>query len=527
MTQLESKPTRAQGALRLTDGVTAAKGPGAHSSVIEEMFLSPRVIDRRGFAEYAQALRELIEDASNEAASLKSSHADVQGLREAIERSAKDLRTQLETTLKIIPKLNDGSTRVEQLLAEARERASHASETEQRIESLSQSRTKEIRLELDEALGALMARAGATGETVEQAGAAAVERLEARLTELLTKVESATSKATNIAETAARALSADVQAGATELTNLAKQATARVRETEAAIEARLTDAESRAERLDATLRGAAEGAAERAAEALCRLDERVTAARNDLNGAPAAASDRVSALASEAETRLSAMSTRAETTVETMDRAIDGLIAKAEQAEPLQRLDELRSLVARAEDAADASEEASLASMMARVKTTTESLDSTLERLDQASEVATNARRKLTDTVISSARALDELEARNEKVKAKLAESESLGRSAEERGAQVEAMLLETSAQASAMHEKQSGLGAALRETLELADRADEALEARSRELKELIEAPTAELGRQVEEAGAWLTALIERAVVEGDRLEKFTKKRS
>ncbi|MEL7473507.1 MAG: hypothetical protein AAGK04_09335 [Planctomycetota bacterium] len=462
MTQVQAQPDR-------RSRTAASTAPGA--TIADDLLLTPRVIDARGFAEYASALRSLIEEAAEESGTLRTTREEVASLREAIAASAGKLREQLEATLRVIPKLDEGATRVERTLDRSSERAERAAALEARLDTFASEQT----------------------ETIEAALQSGVARLDTHLDELLER-----------ARTESIAVTARVQSGATELTALATQAAERARSAGAEIEQRVDRAGATCERLERTLQSASEQAAERAANVLCELDERLTRVRDDLRREGDEAETRVQVSIAGAETRAAAITTRVETA-----------ISEAKGLRVLERIESLDALLQRADQACLSDAEGSLAQRLEQASGAGDAMVTALGRVEEAVNVATNARRKLTDAIITSAKSIDKLETRQRELDEGLSRVQVDGLEAETRAAALETRLNDAAARGAELCERHATLHDALRETLDLADRADTALASR-----------TAELDAALRDPQARLEALVERAERAADRLEKLQKKR-
>lgn len=84
------------------------------TSTGEEIFLTPRVLDRRAFEDYSQSLQRLIKDASGEGQTLSRTAADVRVLRDQIASAAQDAQKRLDAATRLLAsvelKLDGGPT---------------------------------------------------------------------------------------------------------------------------------------------------------------------------------------------------------------------------------------------------------------------------------------------------------------------------------------------------------------------------------------------------------------------------------
>ena len=77
-----------------------ATPPAPASQTIEEVFLTPRVLDRRAFEDYAESLKRLIKDATGEGQSLSRTAADVRVLRDQLAAATAEAQRRLDATVR-------------------------------------------------------------------------------------------------------------------------------------------------------------------------------------------------------------------------------------------------------------------------------------------------------------------------------------------------------------------------------------------------------------------------------------------
>ncbi|MCA9287221.1 MAG: hypothetical protein KDA05_01470 [Phycisphaerales bacterium] len=75
------------------------------SETIEEVFLTPRVLDGRAFEDYSASLTRLIKDASAEGQTLSRTAADVRVLKEQLGEAAGEAQRRLDTAMKVVAAL--------------------------------------------------------------------------------------------------------------------------------------------------------------------------------------------------------------------------------------------------------------------------------------------------------------------------------------------------------------------------------------------------------------------------------------
>ncbi len=72
------------------------------SAAAEEIFLTPRVLDRRAFEDYSESLKRLIKDASGEGQTLSRTASDVRALRDQLASAAHDAQKRLEAATRLL-----------------------------------------------------------------------------------------------------------------------------------------------------------------------------------------------------------------------------------------------------------------------------------------------------------------------------------------------------------------------------------------------------------------------------------------
>lgn len=94
-------------------GVAARTLPGPEKT-LSEVFVSPRVVDRRTFEEYSLTLQQLIREASGHGRTLEVTSTEVRTLRETVQTLTRDLQVRLDAAGKVLPSLEQRIARAEQ-----------------------------------------------------------------------------------------------------------------------------------------------------------------------------------------------------------------------------------------------------------------------------------------------------------------------------------------------------------------------------------------------------------------------------
>jgi|GEM_PF-4854607 len=155
---------------------------------IDEVFLSPRILDRRAFDEYAHSLREIIKDASGEGQSLRNATTGVEQLRDGLRDATGELAKRLESAVKVLPTLEQHVKTAERLRQEVINPSLIADELRATIDKLLDEKSNEIQVRVnaivDQACGTLdehAARARRQSEELHSRSADALLRAQALL----------------------------------------------------------------------------------------------------------------------------------------------------------------------------------------------------------------------------------------------------------------------------------------------------------------------------------------------------------
>ena len=87
--------------------------PGPETA-LSEVFVSPRVVDRKTFEEYSLTLQQLIREASGHGRTLETTSLEVRTLRDNVQTLTRDLQSRVESATKLVPSLEQRIARAEQ-----------------------------------------------------------------------------------------------------------------------------------------------------------------------------------------------------------------------------------------------------------------------------------------------------------------------------------------------------------------------------------------------------------------------------
>lgn len=373
----ESIDTRGVGMEAAEAGVTAARttatlDAGATEAVLREVFLAPRVVDRRALEDYSATLKQLIREAAGTGSTLSTTASEAARAQAAAREAAKELHTRLELAAKIMPPLGERITRAEQLAALATEPARLAEQLKERlagllaqkvaeVEALAQGavareleRLEERRKEIAAAEAALDGRVGEVmglitaheqriAETLERHAESMLQKISAREQQMLLTIDHAEAGALErVAAREARALDTLV----TEQGRLAEQQAtiaAACGEMERTAQTRVRELEDKA----TLIKENAELDVERAAR---KLGERVTAGERQQSALlryEKELQDRVNMVFRSAEERLAPLRELCDRDLREIDKRLRRVRLEAEAASGpgLKRVEELCAAV--------------------------------------------------------------------------------------------------------------------------------------------------------------------------------------
>ncbi|TVQ60477.1 MAG: hypothetical protein EA378_11410 [Phycisphaerales bacterium] len=346
--------------------------PGeAGDAVIEEVFLAPRVLDRRAFEQYAEELKGLIRSASAEQHALAGAAGGIGELRESLREGTGLLQKKIEAAAKLLPGLDERLRAAEALLSKATDQASLAETIERRIEA------------------AVTARV----EGLEQRLSATVERLEARALAAEAKLEAATARLEQLGEEAATTAARSAEAATGPVIARAEAAAATLEQKVASTERKAGDLQDRFESQGDAALASLEATGQAVASRLADLH-----AEAEMAGAALEArAERVSAMANGAELE-----------------AVRGLLERAER------------LVGRPLDDDSGEEPApgSLLAILSELESAGAMSDRRASELASLAEQGERVRALLVDAVTGSAESVDAIERRQEALMRRVREVE-------------------------------------------------------------------------------------------------------
>ena len=163
--------------------------------VVNGVFLSPRVVDRRAYGELAGELRDLVRGAAGERSAITSALDQAGRATQELRRQEQAQQGNIELAARALKAMDERAARIERLLAEATEQSRVFEKLEQHAGNL-----------IDEKIGVLEARLGAVTSGATAQAEALEERVRRASRELEQRIENTRRDAQTIAGPASVAL---------------------------------------------------------------------------------------------------------------------------------------------------------------------------------------------------------------------------------------------------------------------------------------------------------------------------------
>ncbi|MDX2148962.1 MAG: hypothetical protein SFZ23_15715 [Planctomycetota bacterium] len=354
--------------------------------MVDDVIITPRVLDARAFADHAAALTELIQAAAGEGQSLQATFGEVRQSHDQLQQAARDAQQRLELAARVLPALEQRVSKAGEILAQA-----SAELTIDRSKALDAYRT-EITAKRREGVDEL-GRASSEGvRQVDASARQALETIEKLMSEGLAQLREALERGDESVETLVQDAGARlfqlVQDGLSQVRREGEHGQTRLRETTDELVAAAQE----------SLRDASARTGEDAAANEHRLREAGQDAISRVNDAASRAHDVAELLESTLP--------RAEVASEQIERWLSS--GAGEKLESLLREGEslMRSCEASEGDASP------LARLLARGRRLTLEVNASATRIAELAPVAERVRQVLGDSIASGAMRVDELEGR-------------------------------------------------------------------------------------------------------------------
>ena len=130
----------------------------------DEIFLSPRVVDRQAFHEFSQTLKEMIDQAANGADVLRSAAADADRSRESLRDSMASQQAKLDLAGKAIATIDSRTDQTRRLIDGANSAVSKIDEIRVKADALIEDRIARLAARIDEVMRSAEAKIAAIDE---------------------------------------------------------------------------------------------------------------------------------------------------------------------------------------------------------------------------------------------------------------------------------------------------------------------------------------------------------------------------
>jgi len=301
--------------------------------MLDTIFLSPRVVDQRGFEELADSLRGLARDAAAQNRTLLTTTADVDRLSDSLRQATHELHTRLETAARLMPTLEARVQKAEGLIDQT------GSQLDDRLREIKAVASDDFKLDRERIAERVRAEvtsvvAKLIEEQIRDGRRRLAESGAAELARVRGELETMTSQATRLREGVARAAEDAARATLERVTNEAASLLERVDQSRGALGAALGAANDRAASIfEQTSQRLADLASDTLAdctkltkEATCAAETALARTREIAQGVDRscdAAELRLSSIADREAERVQACSDRAEAAAE-VAKAIEG-----------------------------------------------------------------------------------------------------------------------------------------------------------------------------------------------------------
>ncbi len=208
-------PQGAESAFQVPSGALAPPVSGAGTGLpfsfpsgqgaIEDVFLTPRVLDQSAFTRYSETLKTLIREASGSGESLQTNARSAHALVEESNAAGMHLRTKIEAGAKLVKMFDERITRSEKLLEEASRRTEQVRALDEGIDSRVTERLEALEQRLASVFDSFESKATQTEQrlvTAEQTALRHAQKLEELTAQLETRINTIEQRAADIIDRA-------------------------------------------------------------------------------------------------------------------------------------------------------------------------------------------------------------------------------------------------------------------------------------------------------------------------------------
>lgn len=306
MSDTITKPSPLRVSSTATPSADANAGQAA-AAVADRVFITPRVLDRGAFDEYAEGLKSLIREASGRGQSLQTAMVDVKSMGDSLRQATDELKRRLEATVKIMPALEQRLGKAEQVLQLAASDSKLAEHFEKTLNRLLaehvarlEARIAEVVTGAEQRLNSLFEVAGGRLQTLD---AQAQAQAQSRINELQDRLAALSERTVSKAEATQARLAHELDETIRKAAALRDEITTRGESWSAQLSARFNESQQRAETLDRQLAQRAEAIVGHAGQQLQEIAQRSGMISQEFGAKADGLQARLRALTGEAESR--------------------------------------------------------------------------------------------------------------------------------------------------------------------------------------------------------------------------------
>jgi|GEM_PF-2033231 len=526
-------PTRTAGGTQIeaNDGADAA-GQAEYPRVrtASEVFVSPRVVDRVAFEDYAQALRKLLASATSEGEHLRRTAVDASRTLRAIGEVLPAVDTKLAKAGEMLSTLTQRLESAEAIAKRAEAAAERAVTAEQRIKDMDDRARQRIfeagNAAMDEAVGQIEELAEKRAKELDDRG----ETLTTFVDRGRSDLAEARAKAVEALHKAADQTRADIDTGVQAIKAQAADARERIAEDHADASHGIGQARNESVEAITTERQAAEEAlAERVKQLNIRVEQLIEAAEGRLAGVIEARDTEVAERARLLSDRVDAMTSQMDEAFESAERRLAEAVDSGD-AQAVERVDAMAKRIAEEVDPRLAEAEANADAVLERVENVDtraqsvfeldlDSVEALCERTERLIEATGAGAKKPADGSLAAvaAQAKDAMDRMDEVATA----GERARRQAEESRKALSESIESAALWLDRLVEQRDGLQQSITLATKLCEQAEGQLSKRHAELDEAMRAPATEVQRHLEA----LKAASEQAEARRDELTEVIDK--
>lgn len=283
------------------------------AEVADQVFITPRVLDRGAFDEYAEGLKSLIREAAGRGQSLQTAMVDVKSMGDSLRQATDELKKRLETTVKIMPALEQRLGKAEQVLQLAASDAKLAEHFEKTLNRLLAEHVARLEARIGEVVTGAEQRLNSLFEVaqgrVQTLDAQAQAHAQARINELQDRLATMSERTISRAEATQVRLTHELEESLKKVTALRDDLGTRGENWNTQLSARFSESQQRAESLDRQLAQRAEAIVGHATQQLQEIAQRSGMVSQEFSAKADGLQARLRALTNEAETRAKSLGT--------------------------------------------------------------------------------------------------------------------------------------------------------------------------------------------------------------------------